>query len=76
MEQKGKLVSAGEGFNEEDLKAAKAKFEAEGFECVLLCLNEMYGEYKFEDGKEPENAFVLVVRKDLRVFWEKEEQMD
>ena len=49
------------GFNLKDLQFAKEKFEDKGFKSRLIKLNDYYDLDEIPEGKEPENAFILVV---------------
>ena len=51
------------GFNLNDLQFAKEKFEEKGYKCRLTKLNDFYEKEEIPEGKEPENAYILVVEK-------------
>ena len=71
MEQIGELGSIGSGFNREDLKEIMEKFEGVGGVCELIKLNDLIKDE--EDGKESDEAYLLVLRKGINIMMGDEE---
>ena len=76
MDQNGKKGIKDDAFDKKDLESAKKKFEDEGYICEMIHLNEYCEKEELPEGKEYEDAYILIVRKGVECLLKKKGSME
>ena len=76
MEQNGKKGQLIDSFDLNDLEQIKINFEKNGYKCNLVYLNEYCNKEDLPDGKDFEDAYILIVKKGVECLLDKKGTMD